>query len=109
MNENTVVIGVVMVWAVVQVVQFAWCAEGSAQSKVVEEEKEFVWGFTDAVHRIFPDQPYIGPLGNQWQLDAARNEYESCQLVLVPVAADLRMAEVFVQILRKRPNFFVTG
>ena len=94
MNARIVAIGVVMVWAVVQL---AWCAEGLAQSKAVKEKKDFVWGFTDAVHRIFPDQPYTGPLGNDWQLDAARNEYESCQLVLVSVAADLRMAEVFVQ------------
>ncbi len=66
-------------------------------SLAVAGEKEFIWGITDAVHKIFPDQPYTGPKGNEWQLDAARNEYESCQLVLVPVAADLLMAEVFVQ------------
>lgn len=61
----------------------------------VEAKKEFVWGLTDAMHRIFPDRPYTGPLENEWQIDAARRERESCQLVLVPVAADMLMAQVF--------------
>lgn len=64
--------------------------------KAVEGKKQFVWGFTDPMQRVFPDRPYTGPLGNDWQIDAARNEYESCQLVLVPVAMDMRMTEVFV-------------
>ncbi len=36
-------------------------------SLAVAEEKEFVWGITDAVHKIFPDQPYTDPLGNKWR------------------------------------------
>jgi hypothetical protein len=60
------------------------------------QKKDFVWGFTDAVHRIFPDRPYVGPLGNEWTLDAARDERESCQLLLIPVATEMRMTAVFV-------------
>jgi len=71
-------------------------AVGAARFRqAVEEEKDFVWGFTDAVHKIFPDRPYTGPLENEWQIDAARNEYESCQLVLIPVSVDMRMVEVW--------------
>ena len=51
MNETRFVIGVLVVWAVVQ---FGWCDEGFAQSKAVEQKKDLVWGLTDAVHRIFP-------------------------------------------------------
>ena len=59
-----------------------------------EEKRDFVWGFTDPIHKIFPDGPYDGPVGNTWEIDAARNEYESCQLVIVPVSVDMEMAEV---------------
>ncbi len=57
--------------------------------QAVEDKNEFVWGLTDAVSWVFPDRPYEGPLDNQWTIDAARNEYESCQLVIVPVSADM--------------------
>ena len=63
--------------------------------EAIVQKKEFVWGVTDAVHKIFRDRPYAGPLENEWQIDAARNEYESCQLVLIPVSVDLQMAEVW--------------
>lgn len=64
--------------------------------KAIADKQDFVWGFTDALHRVFPDRPYDGPLGNAWTIDAARNEYESCQLVIVPASVDMKMAEVFV-------------
>ena len=32
---------------------------------------------------------------NSWTIDAARNEYESCQLVILPVSIGMEMAEVF--------------
>ena len=64
--------------------------------QAISDKQEFVWGFTDALHRVFPDQPYAGPLGNTWTIDAARNEYESCQLVVIPATVDMKMAEVFV-------------
>ncbi|HAA70218.1 MAG TPA: hypothetical protein DCE55_13860 [Planctomycetaceae bacterium] len=62
--------------------------------QAIADKQEFAWGFTDALHRIFPDRPYTGPIGNTWTLDAARNEYESCQLVVAPIAVDMTMAEV---------------
>ena len=55
----------------------------------------FVWGLTDAMHRVFPDRPYTGPLQNAWTIDAARGEGESCQFMIIPVASDLLMAQVF--------------
>ncbi|MAV36718.1 MAG: hypothetical protein CMJ59_14825, partial [Planctomycetaceae bacterium] len=63
--------------------------------KEVQDKAEFVWGFTDALHRVFPGQPYTEPLGTTWTIDVARNEYESCQLAIVPVSVDIEMAEVF--------------
>lgn len=68
--------------------------------KAVDEKKEFVWGFTDAAHWVFPDRPYTEPLENTWTMDAARNEYESCQFVMVPVSMEIRMAEVFADDLQ---------
>ena len=62
--------------------------------QAVEDKKAYVWGLTDAASWVFPDRPYAGPLENQWTIDAARNEYESCQLVLVPVSADLLMTRI---------------
>ena len=64
--------------------------------KAIKDKQDFVWGFTDALHRVFPDRPYAGPIGNAWTLDAARNEYESCQLIVTPIAVDMAMAEVHV-------------
>lgn len=37
--------------------------------KAVVDKEDFVWGFTDALHRVFPDRPYTGNLGNAWTLD----------------------------------------
>ena len=64
--------------------------------KAVQDKAEFVWGFTDALYRVFPGRPYTEPHGNTWTIEAARNEYESCQLAIVPVSVDIEMAEVFV-------------
>jgi len=61
-----------------------------------EANKAFVWGFTDALHKVFPNRPYGGAIGNDWEIQAARNEYESCQLVVIPVATDLEMVDVSV-------------
>ena len=61
----------------------------------IEEDDEFSWGFTHTASRVFPDRPYHGALENEWTLDAARNEYESCQFVLVPQTVDMLMTEVF--------------
>ena len=47
------------------------------------------------MHRVFPDRPYTGPLQNAWTIDAARGEGESCQFMIIPVASDLLMAQVF--------------
>lgn len=94
MNEMKRVMGVLIVWAVVQ----SGSSTGAfAQTRSVGQKKDFAWGFTDAVHRVFPDERYTGPLGNPWLIDAARNEYESCQLVVIAGATDVRMAEVLVQ------------
>jgi len=76
------------------IVPLGWRVGAIAQTRAPEGSKSLAWGLTDAVHRIFPDEPYAGPMGNEWQIDAARNEYESCQLVLIAGSEDVRMAEV---------------
>lgn len=63
--------------------------------EAAEAGAPFVWGLTDAMHRVFPDRPYAGPLQNAWTIDAARGEGESCQFVIIPVASDLLMTQVF--------------
>ena len=64
--------------------------------KMIEQEADFAWSFTDAMHRVFPDRPYTGPLDNTWTIDAARNEYESCQFVISPISTDLKMLKIFI-------------
>ena len=49
--------------------------------KAIADKQDFVWGFTDALHRVFPDRPYDGPLGNAWTVRESTRLNSSLTLI----------------------------
>jgi len=56
----------------------------------------YVVGCLPTTQKVFCDEPYNGPVVDKVQMSMARREWQSCQLIVIPLQSDLQQVRVTV-------------